>query len=149
MRDLKLIVLVAAASIAVAACGTTAVNVNSSMAANNANANRTAATPGNANAALSATVAPETAKLDGKQIYADSCMICHKDTGKGGPATIDGKKIKAADLTSDRQKKHPDDEIAKDVSEGSPDDGMPAFKDKLKPEEIKAVVAYIRTLQGS
>ncbi|HTH51399.1 MAG TPA: cytochrome c [Pyrinomonadaceae bacterium] len=147
MRELKLVILFVAAAAAVAACGSTAVNVATNPPANNmnkasvANTNTTNSSPANA-------ATPEVAKLDGKQLYADNCMICHKDTGKGGPVTIDGKKLKPADLTSDRQKKHPDDDVAKDISEGSPDDGMPAFKDKLKPDEIKAIVSYIRTLQG-
>jgi mono/diheme cytochrome c family protein len=142
MRDLKLIVLIAAAFAALTACGAPAAN-------NTANAVGNKPTITNDNAAPPATSpsSAATGQLDGKAMYTESCQICHKDTGKGGPTTVDGKKIKPADLTSARQKKHPDDDIAKDISEGSPEDGMPAFKDKLKPEEIKAIVAYIRTLQ--
>jgi mono/diheme cytochrome c family protein len=145
MRDLKLFLLLVAATLAIAACGGGAVN---NSGANNAATNKPANTA-TTNAAPIASNAnsPTTGQIDGKQLYADSCMICHKDTGKGGPVTIEGKKLKPADLTSDKQKKHSDDDVAKDIREGSPDDGMPAFKDKLKPEEIKAVVGYIRSLQ--
>ena len=41
-------------------------------------------------------------------------------------------------------KKRSDAKLADDISEGSPDDGMPAFKDKLKPAEIDEIVKYIR-----
>lgn len=142
MRDLKILVVVIFAFVAISACGGPAANNAASNNANKATSNgNSSATTGNA------TNSPATAQIDGKQLYTESCQICHKDTGKGGPVTVEGKKLKPADLTGGPSKKHSDDAVAKDISEGSPDDGMPAFKDKLKPEEIKAIVGYIRTLQ--
>ena len=81
-------------------------------------------------------------------IYATNCMICHKDTGKGGKVTINGKSLTADDLTSEKMKNHPDDELAKRISEGVPDEGMPAFKGKLSDDQIKSVVAHVRGLQS-
>ena len=142
MRELKLIVLVIFTVVAIVACGTSGANSTSN------NGNRAPSPNGNAgNAPANTANSATTSSLDGKQIYTENCQICHKDTGKGGPVTVEGKKLKPADLTAGPTKKHKDDEVAKDISEGSPDDGMPAFKDKLKPDEIKAVVAYLRTLQ--
>ena len=139
MRDLKLIVLVIFAVVAMIACAGPAANNSSPVNSNKTSTNT--ATAGNV------ANSPATAQIDGKQLYTESCQICHKDTGKGGPTTVDGKKIKPADLTAGHSKKHSDDDLVKDIQEGSPDDGMPAFKDKLKPEEIRAIVGYIRILQ--
>jgi mono/diheme cytochrome c family protein len=141
MPGIKHISLLTFAAIWLAGCGSAANNsaiANANKPASNANA----ATKGAANANSQAT-----AQIDGKELYTESCQICHKDTGKGGPTTVDGKKIKPADLTAGHSKKHSDDDLVKDIQEGSPDDGMPAFKEKLKPEEIRAIVGYIRTLQ--
>ena len=76
-------------------------------------------------------------------------MICHKESGKGGKVTIDGKSIDPDDVTTARLKAKPDEKIYEYISDGFPDDGMPAYKDKLSPEQIKAIVSHIRTLQGS
>ena len=73
-------------------------------------------------------------------------MICHRKTATGGAATIQGKKIKPADLTRERLRTWSDDKWLRDVETGDPDEGMPAFKDKLSPEQIIAIVTYIRTL---
>jgi mono/diheme cytochrome c family protein len=142
MREIKLVIVIVAALIAIAACGGPAAN-NSALN----NGNKAAVSNANTAPVTSNSNSPATAALDGKPLYTENCKICHQDTGKGGPTTIDGKKIKPSDLTAGHSKKHSDDDLAKDISEGSPDDGMPSFKTKLKPDEIKAVVGYIRTLQ--
>lgn len=140
MRELKLAILFIVGVVAIAACSHNAANNSTSINGNKAAGNATQ--PGNA-------ATPEVAKADvAEQLYADNCMICHKQKGNGGPVTVQGKKLKAADLTTDRRKKEGDDEFVKDISEGVPDEGMPAFKDKLKPGEIKEIVSYIRRLQN-
>jgi mono/diheme cytochrome c family protein len=142
MRELKVFVLVIFTVVAIVACGASGTSNSTSKSTNKAALNGNSGTQP-VNTANSAT----TSALDAKQLYTESCQVCHRDNGKGGPVTVEGKKLKPADLTAGHSKKHPDDDLAKDISEGSPDDGMPAFKDKLKPEEIKAIVGYIRTLQ--
>ena len=92
-------------------------------------------------------MAPDDEVASGKEIYATNCMICHKDTGKGGKVTIEGKNLNVDDLTSANLAKKSDDKLYGYISDGSPDDGMPSFADKLKPDEIKAVIAHVRTLQ--
>jgi len=95
-----------------------------------------------------ATPVPQTDKADaGKELYAANCMICHKDTGKGGPSTIGGKKINADDLTADKMKKMSDDKMLAYIRDGVVDEGMPAFVDKLAEDEMRTVVQYVRTLQ--
>ena len=76
-------------------------------------------------------------------------MICHKENGKGGKVTVEGKSIDPDDITTDKMKAKADDKFVGYINEGFPDDGMPAFKDKLKPEEVKAIVKHLRTLQGA
>ncbi|MEO6656099.1 MAG: cytochrome c [Pyrinomonadaceae bacterium] len=83
-----------------------------------------------------------------KELYATNCMICHKDNGKGGKVTIEGKSLKADDLTTDHMKKHSDEKLFSHISDGVPDEGMPAFKGKLTEDEIKAVIKHLRTLQS-
>jgi mono/diheme cytochrome c family protein len=84
---------------------------------------------------------------DGVELYTAKCMICHKDNGTGGKVTIEGKTLKPADLTTAKMKSRADDKLAQMISEGAPEDGMPAFKGKLSDDQIKSVVQYIRTLQ--
>ncbi len=94
------------------------------------------------------TNAQPTAAMDemasAKKIYVDNCAKCHKDDGTGGKVVIDGKTLKADNLTSDNIKKDDDAEIIEHITEGIPDEGMPAFKDRLSEEQIKTVVKYIR-----
>src|SRR5436189_777192 len=99
MNALKLTVVIAV--IALAACSQTATQSN---------------TPDDANkAAVVATPATATKPVDelasGVELYATNCQICHRDTGKGGKVTIDGKKLDPDDLTSDKMKKHDDAKI--------------------------------------
>jgi len=44
------------------------------------------------------------------------------------------------------QKAYTDEVIIRTVTDEIADKKMPAYKDKLKPEEIQAVVKYVRTL---
>jgi cytochrome c553 len=77
------------------------------------------------------------------------CTACHgKD---GGGHTKAGKKLDVKDLTSaDVQKAFTDDEAFTSVKQGMTEkDGtekMKPFADKLSDDEIKALVAYVRTL---
>ena len=79
-----------------------------------------------------------------KKIYMDNCAKCHKEDGTGGKVVIDGETLKADNLTSENIKKDDDAEIIKYITEGIPDEGMPAFKSRLSDEQIKSVVKYIR-----
>ena len=137
--NIKLIVIAAAFAIFIVACGQTAPN-------NTSTENATKNAP---NAPL-ATANPADDLAAAAQLYAENCQICHQDTGKGGKnLTIKGKKLSPADLTSDKFKKHSDQDLAKDITEGVTDEGMPSFKDKLSQDQIKQVVQYIRKLQAA
>ncbi|HXH69338.1 MAG TPA: cytochrome c [Pyrinomonadaceae bacterium] len=79
-----------------------------------------------------------------RKIYSEQCVKCHKEGGTGGISTIDGKKIKAPNLTTDRQKNEPDAEYVEVIENGEKKDGMPAFKGKISDDDIKNLVKLIR-----
>ena len=83
----------------------------------------------------------------GKDLYSTNCMICHKESGKGGKVTIEGKTINPIDLTSEKMRAKSDDKLVKNINDGSPEDGMQAFKGKLTDDEIRSIVQHLRTLQ--
>ena len=77
------------------------------------------------------------------------CMQCH---GKSGAAdTKMGQKLNAKDLTDPKvQASFTDAEAAKAIKEGIKEDGktkMKAFGDQLSEDEVKALVAHVRTLK--
>lgn len=80
----------------------------------------------------------------GKKVYEQNCAVCHKEDGTGGPIEIEGKKINPDDLTSEKITKFSDEKIIGYIIKGVPDEGMPAFKDRLSEGEMRDVVKYIR-----
>lgn len=84
---------------------------------------------------------------DGAGLYAAKCSSCHAKNGKGGAplAKMFGVAAEALDLTRAAAERK-DDELSAVISDGK--NKMPAFKEKLKETEIRAVVAYIRSLAG-
>lgn len=74
--------------------------------------------------------------------YQKNCEGCHGANGEGGLVKVEDKQIKVASLKSDHARKHSDDELTKIITAG--EEEMPAFKDKLKPEEITELVRYVR-----
>jgi mono/diheme cytochrome c family protein len=55
---------------------------------------------------------------------------------------VDNKKIKVPSLKAEHAIKHTDEQITKMITNG--EEEMPAFKDKLKPEEINELVRFVR-----
>jgi len=81
---------------------------------------------------------------DGAALYKQKCAMCHGADGKGYAA------IKTPDLTDPKwQKNAKDKDIAEVIKNGKKGTAMPAFSDKLKEEEIQAIVGYIRSLDSS
>jgi mono/diheme cytochrome c family protein len=81
--------------------------------------------------------------------WAKDCAACH---GKDGAAnTKMGMKLNAKDLTSPKvQASFTDAQAAQAIKEGINENGkskMKAFGDKLSNDEIKALVAYVRSLK--
>ena len=77
-----------------------------------------------------------------KKIYTEKCVLCHKETGEGGEANIEGDKFKVPNFKGDKAIKADDKDFTNTIVNG--DGKMPAFGKKLKPEEIAGLVKYIR-----
>jgi mono/diheme cytochrome c family protein len=75
---------------------------------------------------------------DGATLYKAKCAMCHGADAAGKPA------MKAPSLISDDAKKLSDADLAKAVAEKAK---HPAGVKALAADDVKAVVAYIRTLQ--
>ena len=80
-----------------------------------------------------------------------NCASCHGPEGKAD--TEKGQKMKMADIsTAAWQKKATDADIRKAIVDGVSEtkDGvkkeMDSFKEKLKPDQVDALVAYVRSL---
>src|SRR5712692_3024258 len=75
--------------------------------------------------------------------YMKNCKECHGEKGDGGRVKLeDGTKLKVPSLREGHALHHPDSDFLKQITKGG--DGMPAFKDKLKPEEIDDLIRFIR-----
>jgi cbb3-type cytochrome c oxidase subunit III len=96
---------------------------------------------------IAVALSSPAAFADGKRTFDAKCASCH---GKDGKAQTEmGQKRGARDLTDPKvQASFTDAQMIKDVTEGNgnKEHEMPAFKDKLSDDEIKAVAAYTRTL---
>jgi cytochrome c6 len=82
------------------------------------------------------------AQGDAAKSFKTNCALCHAPDGSGNSPT--GKALKAKDLRSPEVQQQSDADLELVISKGR--GKMPAFGAKLKPEEIKGMVAYIREL---
>jgi mono/diheme cytochrome c family protein len=80
----------------------------------------------------------------GNKVFETNCAQCHKPDGSGGKVTVEGKDLNVEDLTSNKIKNFSDEKIIGYILKGLPDEGMPAFEDKLSEGEMRDVVLYIR-----
>ncbi|MBE0577315.1 MAG: c-type cytochrome [Desulfuromonadales bacterium] len=96
-----------------------------------------AATPATAVSTPASTPAATTeSATDGQALFAKHCAGCHGAEGKGafGP-----------DLSGDYKYGKTAMAVQESITSGRPDN-MPAFEEKLTPEEIEAVTDYILSL---
>src|SRR6185503_18054623 len=87
---------------------------------------------------------------DVQENWTKNCASCHGKDGKGD--TKAGKKAEVKDLTdSTYQASFTDEQMVKQIKEGMKDkDGkekMKPYSDKLNDEEIKALVAHVRSFK--
>lgn len=87
---------------------------------------------------------PAAARSDDKSAatYKQKCVACHGPDGKAETPT--GKALKVRSFSSPETVKMSDDELAGIITNGK--EKMPKYGASLKPDEIKSLVAYIRTL---
>lgn len=79
----------------------------------------------------------------GAQTFKSNCVVCH---GADGTGTATGKALKAADLNSADVQKMTVAQMITQVNDGK--NNMPPFKNTLSPDQVKAVVAYVRATFG-
>lgn len=138
MHRSKLVLLVGTIAI-FAACSKPANNTSvedrtKNVASNSTPSERTSSSP-----------AVSDKSANGGELYSTSCAKCHRDDGTGGKITVEGKTIKPDNLAGPKLTAKSDEKLFEYISEGAPDDGMPAFKEKLSVEEIKQIVAFMRS----
>ena len=75
-------------------------------------------------------------------LFKSKCAMCHGADGTGSPT---GKKMGARDFTAAEVQKMSDAELTDVITNGK--NKMPKYADKLKPEDVKGLVAHIRTLK--
>ena len=140
MRLFKPAMAFAASAFLLAACGDGA-NSNGTYSANTA-ASRPASNSGTqGNAAQPSPTPDEFAAV--RAVYAQECLRCHQAEGQGGVFEEPGlKPLKVPSLREGHALGHTDAQLARQITNGG--EGMPAFKARLKPEQITQLVAFIR-----
>ena len=84
---------------------------------------------------------PSARRVTG-ETFSARCTLC--DVGDGSGSSPTGKALKAKDLKSEEVQKASDEDLTTIITNGK--GKMPAFGKKLKPEDIQALVVYVRTL---
>jgi cytochrome c6 len=92
---------------------------------------------------LCALAATAHAQSGAAKIFKTNCVLCHSTDGSGNTST--GKALKAKDLRSDDVQKQSDAALTEAITKGK--GNMPAFGAKIKPDDAKSLVAYIRGLK--
>lgn len=75
-------------------------------------------------------------------VFKSNCALCHADDGSGNSPA--GKALQAKDLRSEETQKKTDAELTQIITNGR--NKMPAFGQKLKPEQIQQLVVYMHQL---
>jgi cytochrome c6 len=85
---------------------------------------------------------PANAQDAAAALYKTKCAACHGADGKGETAV--GKTNKIRDLGSPEVQQQSDADLTAVITSGK--GKMPAYGKSLKPDQVKDLVAYIRTL---
>jgi mono/diheme cytochrome c family protein len=80
----------------------------------------------------------KTASAD---VFKDNCSSCHGDDGAGSAL---GKRLKSPDLRTKEIHDKAASELVKTITDGK--DKMPPFGGQLTPDQINALVEYVRSL---
>ena len=75
-------------------------------------------------------------------LYKSKCVGCH---GADGTGSATGKKMGAHDFTTADVQGMSDTELSTIITNGK--NKMPPYGKSLKPEDVKGLVAYVRTLK--
>ena len=78
---------------------------------------------------------------DAAGLYKSKCAACH---GADGSGTATGKKLGTHEFTSPDVQGMSDDDLSKAIAEGK--GKMPAYRKGLSEQQVKDLVAYVRSL---
>jgi len=92
-------------------------------------------------AAIFVLSVPAQAQNASETLYKSKCAACHGPDGSGSAM---GKKLGAHDFQTADVQKMSDAELSSIITDGK--NKMPAYGKSLKTEDIKGLVAYIRSL---
>ena len=82
---------------------------------------------------------------DGEKIYQQQCQVCHGTKGKGDGPVAGALKPPPADFTNAQlMDSLTNEDLLEAISKGM--GSMPGFAGVLKPEDVAAVIEYIRSL---
>jgi cytochrome c5 len=82
---------------------------------------------------------------DGAEVWKSKCANCHGEDGSG--KTKMGEKLGIQPMSSAAFQGKSDADLEKATAEGIAEKKMPAYKDKLSPDELKAVVKHMRSFK--
>jgi mono/diheme cytochrome c family protein len=77
---------------------------------------------------------PSSPAVKGRSLFGKNCAACHGSSGQGG----EGPNLHGLTLSDER--------ITSIVTAGIKNE-MPAFKSTVKDQDVKALIAYLRTLK--
>lgn len=77
-------------------------------------------------------------------MFEAKCSVCHGADGTGTPL---GRRLQVMDLRSAQVQRKSTGELVGAVTNGK--GNMPPWKDKLTEQQIRALIAYVRTLGKS
>ena len=92
--------------------------------------------------ALSFLIAPARSEDRSAALYKQKCAACHGADGKADTPT--GKSMKVRGFADPAVAKMSDDDLAGVIDKGK--GKMPGYGKAMKPDEIKAMVAFVRSL---
>src|SRR5258708_4755677 len=84
------------------------------------------------------------AQSDAAKLYKTNCALCHSADGSGDSPS--GKALHAKDLRSEEVQKQSDEALSEVITKGKGKGKMPAFGARIKPDDVKKLVAYLREL---
>jgi mono/diheme cytochrome c family protein len=82
----------------------------------------------------------------GKELFAQNCVPCHGEFGRGDGPTAANLYPPPADFSSGHTATHPDGDLYYWILNGIPDTQMPPFTDRISREEAWHLVNYVRRL---
>ena len=94
---------------------------------------------------ICATALAQTDPKKTERVWKSKCASCHGAAGKGD--TDKGQQMKIVDMTTASFQAKKDDELKKAILEGVEKNKGHTFKSELTPEQVDALVAYVRTFK--